>query len=73
MVPHRPRAFGDDAETNRVGSSMRKALSFMGATVGSYAGWYVGAPVGFMTAFMLSMVGSGLGIYVGLRVARNYE
>jgi hypothetical protein len=52
---------------------MRKALTFLGATIGGYAGWYAGAPIGFMTAFMLSMVGTGLGIYGGLRVARNYE
>jgi hypothetical protein len=52
---------------------MRKALTFMGATVGGYVGWYAGAPVGFMTAFILGMVGTGLGMYLAVRVARNYE
>jgi hypothetical protein len=51
---------------------MRKLFTFLGATVGSYAGWALGAPVGTMTAFMLSMVGTGLGIYAGLRVAQHY-
>ena len=36
---------------------MLKLYSFIGATVGSYAGWALGAPVGFMTAFMVSFVG----------------
>ena len=51
---------------------MLKLYSFIGATVGSYAGWALGAPVGFTTAFMVSMVGTGLGIYAGRRVARYY-
>ena len=51
---------------------MLKLYSFIGATVGSYAGWALGAPVGIMTAFMLSFVGTGLGIYAGRRVAHYY-
>lgn len=51
---------------------MLKFYSFIGATVGSYAGWALGAPIGFTTAFMISMVGTGLGIYAGRRVARHY-
>lgn len=51
---------------------MLKLYSFIGATVGSYAGWALGAPIGFTTAFMVSMVGTGLGIYAGRRVARYY-
>ena len=51
---------------------MRKLLTLVGGTIGSYAGWALGAPVGTMTAFMLSMVGTGLGIYAGLRVAQHY-
>ena len=52
---------------------MLKLYSFIGATVGSYAGWAIGAPVGFTTAFMVSMVGTGLGIYARApRVARHY-
>jgi hypothetical protein len=51
---------------------MLKLYSFIGATVGSYAGWALGATVGLTTAFMISMVGTGLGIYAGRRVARYY-
>ena len=51
---------------------MLKFYSFIGATVGSYAGWAIGSPVGFTTAFMVSMVGTGFGIYFGRRVARHY-
>jgi hypothetical protein len=51
---------------------MMKLYGFLGATIGSYAGWYLGAPVGFMTAFSLSMVGTAFGIYAGRRVAQHY-
>ncbi len=51
---------------------MLKLYSFIGATVGSYAGWAIGAPVGFTTAFIVSMVGTGVGIYFGRRAARYY-
>ena len=53
-------------------SDMLKLYSFIGATVGSYAGWALGAPIGFTTAFMVSMVGTGVGIYAGRRVAHYY-
>ena len=51
---------------------MRKLFSFIGATIGSYAGWALGASVGMTTAFMVSMVGTGLGMYFGHRIAKNY-
>ena len=51
---------------------MRKLLTFVGGTLGSYAGWALGAPVGTMTAFMVGMVGTGLGMYAGLRLAQRY-
>lgn len=51
---------------------MSKLFSFLGATIGGYAGWFLGAKVGFTTAFMLSMVGTGVGIYYGRLIARNY-
>ncbi|HEV2018655.1 MAG TPA: hypothetical protein VGQ98_10160 [Gemmatimonadaceae bacterium] len=51
---------------------MGKLFSFIGATIGSYAGWALGATMGFYTAFMVSMVGTGFGIYFGRRLARNY-
>ncbi|MDQ6689429.1 MAG: hypothetical protein M3037_11110 [Gemmatimonadota bacterium] len=52
---------------------MGKLFSFIGATVGSYAGWALGATVGMTTAFIISMVGTGIGIYCGRRLARNYS
>ena len=51
---------------------MGKLFSFIGATIGSYAGWALGANVGFYTAFLVSMVGMGFGIYFGRRLARSY-
>ena len=51
---------------------MLRLYSFIGATIGSYAGWALGATVGTMTAFMLSFVGLGVGIYAGRRVAHYY-
>ena len=51
---------------------MGKLFSFIGATIGSYAGWALGATGGFTTAFIISMVGTGIGIYFGRRLAKNY-
>ncbi|HEV7389193.1 MAG TPA: hypothetical protein VGN73_11315 [Gemmatimonadaceae bacterium] len=51
---------------------MSKLFSFLGATIGGYAGWFLGARIGITTAFMLSMVGTGIGIYYGRLIARNY-
>ena len=53
--------------------SMGKLFGFIGATVGSYAGWFLGARVGITTALMLSFVGTGVGIYYGRKIANNYE
>jgi len=48
---------------------MIRLMGFLGATIGSYAGWLLAARYGFMTAFMTSMVGTGVGLYVGRRAA----
>ena len=50
---------------------MNKLVGFIGATIGSYAGWALGARFGTMTAFMLSIVGTALGIYAGRRVVQD--
>ena len=50
---------------------MNKLVGFIGATIGSYAGWALGVRFGMMTAFMLSILGTGLGIYVGRRVIQD--
>jgi hypothetical protein len=52
---------------------VRKLCIFVGATVGSYAGWALGAHAGIMTAYMLSMVGTGVGMYAGHRTAKEFE
>ncbi len=46
---------------------MKKAINFIGATVGGYAGWYLGARGGTMIGFLVSVVGSGLGLYLAIR------
>ena len=53
--------------------NMGKLFGFIGATVGSYAGWFIGAKVGITTAVMLSFVGTGFGIYYGRKIASSYE
>src|SRR5205809_428988 len=52
---------------------MGKVFSFIGATIGGYAGWALGATIGTASAFIVSMVGTGIGIYYGRRIARNYR
>ncbi len=51
---------------------MLKLYSFVGAAIGSYAGWALGAMFGVMTAFIVSMVGTGVGMYAGRRVAHYH-
>ncbi|HJP58456.1 MAG TPA: hypothetical protein VJ865_00585 [Gemmatimonadaceae bacterium] len=53
-------------------SGMGKLFSFIGATIGGYAGWFVGAKIGMTTAFIVSMIGTGVGMYYGRRIAQNY-
>ena len=54
--------------------STTKILSFVGGMVGSYAGWWLGSQFGeIMTSFMVSIVGTAAGIYIGRRIAKNYE
>jgi hypothetical protein len=50
-----------------------KLLGFVGATVGSAAGWWLGGHVGIMTAVFASAIGTGVGVYAGRRVASHYE
>ena len=52
---------------------MSKLLVLVGSTIGSYAGWWLGAHIGIMTAFMVSIAGMAFGIYVGRKIALNYE
>ena len=52
--------------------NMGKLFAFIGATIGSYAGWALGATVGFTTAFIVSMVGTGIGMYYGRVIAKHY-
>jgi hypothetical protein len=50
-----------------------KLLGFVGATVGSAAGWWLGEHVGIMTAMFVSAIGTGVGVYLGRRIAGRYE
>ncbi len=54
------------------GRDVSKMLGFVGATVGSGAGWWIGSYIGIGTAFVLSVVGTGVGLYAGRRVAMDY-
>lgn len=54
-------------------ASVKKLLVLVGTTIGGAIGWWIGDGIGIMTAFILSMVGTGLGMYVGIRIARQYE
>ena len=51
---------------------MRTFYSFIGATVGGYAGWAIGVRIGTATALVMSVVGTGLGMYYGRRIAMHY-
>ena len=51
---------------------MEKLMGFVGATVGSLAGWYLGDLVGFGTAVVLSTVGTGVGLWAGRRLAQKW-
>ena len=51
---------------------MEKLMGFVGATVGSLAGWYLGALVGFTTGVVLSMVGTGFGLWAGRLVTQRW-
>jgi uncharacterized membrane protein YbhN (UPF0104 family) len=51
---------------------MSKLFGFVGATLGSSAGWWLGAHVGFMTAFFMSVLGTGAGLYAGRRLAADF-
>jgi hypothetical protein len=50
-----------------------KLFKFVGATIGSYAGWYLGALVNTMLAFFLMIVGLAVGTYFGIKAAKQYE
>jgi hypothetical protein len=48
---------------------MKKLYTWVGASVGSYAGWLVGSLFGLMTAYTVMFIGIGVGIYLGRRLA----
>lgn len=50
---------------------MTKLFSFLGATVGGYAGWALGALGGTFMAFIVSMIGTGFGMYWGRKWAQR--
>jgi len=52
-------------------SRLFKLFGFVGATIGSYAGWALGHRFGTMTAFMTSTIVAGVGLWAGRRVAQD--
>ena len=51
---------------------MKKLLTFVGMTIGSYFGWWLGAFVSIFTAFVVSMVGTGLGLWLGYKASKRF-
>lgn len=51
---------------------MVKMLGFIGATVGSYAGWYLLDSFGMFAGIMGSVIGGGIGLYYGRKYAQRY-
>jgi len=52
---------------------MNKLCTFVGATVGSYAGWALGMRVGIGTAIVLSGVAALAGVYAGWKLAQRFR
>lgn len=48
---------------------MKKLYTWVGGSVGSYAGWVLGSLFGLMGAYTVMFIGIGVGIYVGRRLA----
>ena len=51
---------------------MEKLLTFIGMTIGGYAGWAVGETMSFFAAFVLGIVGTALGLYLARRFLRDH-
>jgi hypothetical protein len=52
---------------------MSKLFGFIGATIGSYAGWYVGSQINMVMAFIVMIIGTAAGGYYARKMAKNYE
>ena len=52
---------------------MNKLCTFVGATVGSYAGWALGMRVGIGTAIVLSGVAALAGVNAGWKLAQRFR
>jgi len=52
---------------------MNKLCTFVGATVGSYAGWELGMRVGIGTAIVLSGIAALVGVYAGWKLAQRFR
>ena len=51
---------------------MEKLFTFIGMTIGGYAGWALGEKFSFFAAFVLGIVGTGLGLYLARRILRDH-
>lgn len=61
------------ATDHRQRGNLGKLFKFIGATIGSYAGWYLGAMMSTMMGFFLMIIGLAVGTYLGIKAAKQYE
>jgi len=51
---------------------MTRLLTFLGATIGGYAGWAAGEPFGMFTAFVVGILLTAAGGYYGRMIGKHY-
>jgi hypothetical protein len=50
---------------------MLKAIPYVAASFGAWAGWAVGRQAGLFAAYMLAIIGIGVGIYLGRQLVKR--
>lgn len=50
---------------------MLKAIPYVGASIGSWAGWVIGRPAGLFAAYILGILGVAVGVYLGRRLVKR--
>ena len=50
-----------------------KMLALLGSFIIGSLGWWIGMKVGLMTAVILSGIGTGVGIWLGRKIASDYD
>jgi uncharacterized protein YneF (UPF0154 family) len=51
---------------------MKKILTIICISAGSWIGWWIGEHVGIMTAYFLGVVGAAAGLYFGRKLMSSY-